>query len=296
MHYELSSHYLEKISEVEDRSGVSVDKEKLYLFRTLLQITSSNTVAAMASWEFANRETQRVTGVRVSVNDLIDNLPENTIVNPINYAYAQNAFVSSCIAKYPTLIPANLKDLIISLSGMDVISLLSCGLRNVQVVGLIQSHNNTLEINRMFAQEIINSLCILCESTLKDYPQILTTIPRKKDRQIGKMLSPTTLGLINVNVSNILGSSTSGYTGLYASEQIMDDTGFNTYFPLFINKLFSINLTLDEFKAHVLMAVHSLRNKVLHDFDETLCFYTNTDLFIKTIGLLFVGVSVTKNI
>jgi hypothetical protein len=184
----------------------------------------------------------------------------------------------------------------LTLNGIDAVSLLSSGLRNVQVTNLIQSQNNSLEINKIFAQEIINSLCILNESIIKDYPQVAVSLPRKKDRQIGKMLAPTTLNSINSNISAILGSSIGGYSGLYATTQIMNDNDFNTNFPIYVNNLLTNTLTDDDFKANILVGIHTLRNKVLHDYDDTLCFYSNTDLFVKTIGLLFVGVSVTKNL
>jgi len=88
--------------------------------------------------------------------------------------------------------------------------------------------------------------------------------PRKKDRLIGKMLSPISLSTINPNVSLLLGNSTNGHTGLYASEQIMDDNNFNTNYPLFITKLFSVNLSIDEFKAHILLAIHTLSGNFGH--------------------------------
>ena len=296
MHYEMTNYFIETIIEFEQKSGLSVDKEKLYILRSLLQVSTSNTIGAMASWELANKEKQRKTGINISTSDLINRLPEHTIIKPINYAYSHNSFISVVNSKYPSLIQNNLKDLIATLTGTDAISLLSCGLRNVQVTGLIKSHNNSLEINKIFAQEIINSLCILNESIIKDYPQIALTIPRKKDRQIGKMLAPITLGTINPNVSTILGSSVSGYTALYASEQLLDDNYFNTNFPIYISNLMTNTLTVDEFKAHILLGIHALRNKVLHDYDDTLCFYSDTNLFINTIGLLFTAVNVTKNI
>lgn len=295
-HYEMTEHFLRVINDFESRTGTIVDKEKIYLLRTLCQISLSNTIGAMASWELANKEKQRTTGVLFSTNDLIDNLPERTIVNPINYVYSHNTFIKEIAIKYPTIISENLKNLILTINGTDAISLLSCGIRNVQVAGLIQTHNNILEINKIFAQEIINSLCILNESIIKDYPEVAATISRKKDQQIGKMLSPTTLGLININVSNILGNSIGGYSGLYLSSQLLDDDHFNTNFPAYITHLLTNTLTPDEFKAFILIGIHALRNKVLHDYDETLCYYSDTDLFINTIGLLFIGVNVTKNL
>jgi hypothetical protein len=296
MHYELTGYVLETIGDFESNSGTLIDKENLFVLRALLQITSSNTIGAMASWELANIERQRTTGINVSIVDLINRLPEQTIVNPINYNYSNNPFVNSCITKYPALVNSDLKSIILTITGVDSISLLSSGLRNVQVTNLIQSHNNSLEINKIFAQEIVNSLCILNESIIKDYPQVATSLPRKKDRQIGKMLAPTTLNSINPNVSTILGSSVGGHSGLYLSTNIMNDTDFNTNFPIYLNNLSTNTLPIDEFKANILVGLHTLRNKVLHDYDDTLCFYSDTDLFIKTIGLLFVGVSVTKNL
>lgn len=296
MHYELTNYFIGIISDFEHNSGNQVDKENLYLLRTLLQITASNTIEAMASWELANQEKQRKTGVNISISDLINTLPEHTITKPLNNAYSNNLFISSMIIKYPTLVNSNLKNLIFTLSGTDAIGLLSCGLRNVQVIDLIKSNNNSLQINKLFAQEIINSLCILNESVVKDYPQVTLALPRKKDRQIGKMLSPIILSTINPGVSTILGDSTSGYSGLYASEQLLADNQFNTQFPLYIDKLMTNTMSIDEFKAHVLLGIHALRNKVLHDYDDTLCYYSDSQLFIKTVGLLFVGVSVTKNL
>ncbi|WP_394774720.1 hypothetical protein [Flavobacterium sp.] len=296
MHYEMTNCYLDVIKNYELNNANLVDKENLYILRTLLQISANNAVEAMASWELANEEKQRKTGIKNSISSLINKLPEQTIIRPINIAYSNNLFISNCFSKYPTLINSDLKNLISTLTGTDAISLLSSGLRNVQVSSLIQSHNNSLQINKMFAQEIINSLCILNESIIKDYSQVTTTIPRRKDRQIGRMLSPPTLSTININVSTILGNSIGGYTALYATEQLLDDNHFNTQFPVFIGNLMNNTLAPDTFKAHILLGIHALRNRVLHDYDDTLCFYTDADLFIKTIGLLFVGVNITKDI
>lgn len=296
MHYELTSYFLEIIVDFEQAQNILVDKERLFFLRALCQVSSSNTIGAMASWELANREKMRTTGTNISTLDLISKLPEHTIIKPIDSAYRNNLLVKAVTPLYPSILKTNFKDIISTLTGLDAISFLSCGLRNVQVAGLIQSHNNSLELNKIFAQEIINNLCILNESTIKDYPEVLTTITRKKDRQIGKMLSLPTLGIINLSVSTILGSSVGGYSGLYSSINLLDDTLFNTEYPAYINKLCATTLSIDEFKAHVLLGIHALRNKVLHDHDETLCYFSDTDLFIKTIGLLLIGVSVTKNI
>lgn len=296
MHYELVGSFLEKITDFELENNVAVDKEKLFFLRALCEISSSNVVGAMASWELANMEKVRITGNAISTQTLISNLPQYTIIKPISLAYKNNLLVKAVNPLYPSILKPEFKDIIVNLAGLDAISFLSCGLRNVQVAGLIQFHNNSLEINKIFAQEIINNLCILNESIIKDYPEVLSTIPRKKDRQIGKMLSPATLGTINSSVSNILGSSISGYSGLYASVNLLDDAAFNTEYPLYINKICTTSLSVDEFKAHVLLGIHALRNKVLHDHDETLCYFSDTDLFIKTIGLLLIGVSVTTNI
>jgi hypothetical protein len=296
MHYELTNYFLETIVDFEQTQNILVDKERLFFLRALCQISSSNTIGAMASWELANREKMRTTGTNISILDLISDLPERTIINPIDIAYRNNLLVKAVTPLYPSILNTNFKDIINTLTGLDAISFLSCGLRNVQVASLIQSHNNSLELNKIFAQEIINNLCILNESTIKDYPEVQTTITRKKDRQLGKMLSPSTLSIINSSVSTILGSSVGCYTGLYSSINLLDDNIFNTQYPAYINKLCTTTLSVDEFKAHVLLGIHALRNKVLHDHDETLCYFSDTDLFIKTIGLLLIGVSVTKKI
>jgi len=296
MHYELTGEFLEKILDFEQAQNVVIDKEKLFFVRAMCQISSSNTVGAMASWELANREKMRITGNIISTLDLISNLPTHTIGNPVNTAYKNNLLVKAITPRYPSILKTEFRDIIANLIGLDAISFLSCGLRNVQVAGLIQSHNNSLELNKIFGQEIINNLCILNESIIKDYPEVIATISKKKDRQIGKMLSPSTLGTINSSVSSILGSSISGYSGLYSSILLLDDTKFNIEYPVYINKLCTTTLSVDEFKAHVLLGIHALRNKVLHDHDDTLCYFSNADLFIKTIGLLLIGVSVTSNI
>src|SRR5258706_9697762 len=192
MHYELSSLFLDKILKFERAISIQIDKEKIYFLQSLFQISSSNTVGAMASWELATKERIRTTGLPITTTDLIASLPTHTIINPIEYGYSSNPFTVSVISKYSFLKPT-FKEVISQLSGLDAISFLSSGLRNLQVAGLIGAHNNSLELNRIFAQEIINNLCILNESIIKDYPEVATTILLKKKRQIGKMLSPATL-------------------------------------------------------------------------------------------------------
>lgn len=297
MHLELSNFFLETVTDFEKANNSLVDKEQIYFLRALIQITSSNTIGAMASWELASKERTRIAGTALSIVDLINNLPKNTILNPVDICYANNLLLKQLYIKNPTLFFEDFKTTASSLNTVDGISFLSCGLKNVQAINLIKAYSNSLHLNRIFAQEIINSLCIINESSIKDYPEVPVAIPSKKDRQIGKMLAPTCLGSINHTLSMLLGSSTGGYTGMYLMlSGIMSDTTFNVDFPNYINDLETNTYSDDELKARVLVGIHTLRNKVLHDIDDSLCYYNDAKLFEKTVGLLFAGVTVTKNL
>ncbi|OFY31021.1 MAG: hypothetical protein A2275_17045 [Bacteroidetes bacterium RIFOXYA12_FULL_35_11] len=300
MHKELLNKFLEIIIDFEaSHTGVVVDKEKLYFFKTLNEIVSSNFIGAISSWELSINERQRINGGAYTFVDIINELPENSIKKPIKYNYTKNQFLDVLIKKYPRIIKPDFFDLFTSVNGVDAIGLLACGLKNVQVSQTIIHYNNVLEFNRMFGQEIINSLCIINESIIKDYPEVATTITNPKERQIGKMLSSSTLGVINPVLSGVLGQSTSGYSGLYSTYSDMfdrDNSKFDIKYPQYLAIIESGSLTDIQLKAHILLGIHSLRNKVLHDFNDTLCYYSNATLFLKTIGLLLAGISITPSL
>ena len=142
-------------------------------------------------------------------------------------------------------------------------------------------------MTRIYCQELINSLCILCEANLKNIPAVT-------ENMMGPIIN-NNLPTINANVSAVVGVSNPP-SGLFLRYPTRNEVDFNNSFPLLITAIKTNSLTEEEVKAHLIYGAYMLRNKTLHDYNPNLVYYNNPQLFLDTIGALFGAVCAIKNL
>ena len=266
-----------------------VNKEKLYFLFALLSTTSGNTMTSTTYWELTLKEASRISGTPVSINHIINQMPVRftSLLNATKLRHDQNMMISALRPRYAFIYDyeANLN----YLNNLSLLSFLSSGIRNVHINTLFDTFNQTVDVVKMYAQELINNLCVLNEAELKNNPHIPRLLPNQKDRMIGKMLQ--CLSTINPGVHAVFSTLHTIPTIKLSSE-----TDFNNNFFNFLQIIESGTLTDDELKAYVLFGLLNLRNKVLHNLNPNLIYFNNTVLFLKTIGLLFSCISVIRSL
>jgi hypothetical protein len=290
----------EKIKEYEQNNPTQlVDKEKLYFLFALLNTTTGNTITSTAYWELTLKEANRVNGNVNNIGHIINQMPTRftSLINAVKLRHDQNPLISSILCySFIENFETNLNGLI----NLNQLSFLASGLRNVHVNTFFDKYQQRIDVIKMYGQELISNLSIVNEAELKQVPQIQTAITQAHRRMIGPMIHK--ISTFNTGVHAILGNPfTNGAiikSGLYVNPRFdfSSDTLFNNNYPNLINDIESGTLTDDELKAYVLYGLHGLRNRVLHDLNPGLVYYTDIDLFLKTIGLLFAGISVIKSL
>ena len=290
----------EKITEYEhNHPGHLIDKEKLYFLIALISTSTGNTITATAYWELTLKEYNRVNGNVNNIGLIIADMPTRftTLMSPVSLRHDNNPLILS-LSHYSFI--DNFTDGINRLSDLSLLSFLACGIRNVHVNTFFDKYQLRIDVVKMYGQELINNLCVLNETELKKNTNIQRLITNPKKRMIGPMIQR--ISQFNSGVHSILGNPFTNQwirkSGLYIDSRydFSTEANFNSNYPNFISKIESGTLSDDELKAYILYGFHSLRNNVLHDLRPTLIYFTDIDLFLKTIGLLFAGLSVIRSL
>lgn len=272
--------YREVVLEHEAQKGVQVNKEHLFIAISFLSIQSGDEITAMQFWEMAQKERELTYGAAATLDATIDLLHTHfrTVINSIERSYDNNKLLSALRPKFPFI--KDFETTLSSLSNLSKAHFLSCGIKHVHVLGKLRESAN-LSIIKVFAQELVNSLCVLNENLLKE-----------------KGLTGATINALMVSIYNnypAIGShlgQSNANSGIYALTKPVFYSRLDDYVKFIEN-----NITdPDKLKADVLYALHQLRNEALHTLDATRLYYTDVELFEKTIGLLFVCVSAIKSL
>jgi hypothetical protein len=269
----------------QDNPTVFINKSHLYFGLSLNSIYLNDTINAMIYWELSQEEESHTQGATfnaaIAINNTIGKF--SSVINPINLSLNSNQLYSGLRDNY-----AFINDFTTILSGLhtpELFAYFSSALRFRQVDYWLQ--NDFTAMTKIYSQELINSLCILSEANLKNYPAVTQSM-------FGNIIN-TDLTNINAAVSALVGVSNPA-SGLFVTYPSRTETDFNTSFPILVNAIKANNLTADNLKAHLIYGAYMLRNKSLHDFNPSLVYYNNKVLFSDTIGLLFGAVSAIKNL
>lgn len=272
--------YRDVVLEYEATANVRINKEHLFIAISFLSIQSGDEITAMQFWEMAQKERELTYSTAATLSSTIDLLHSRfrNIIDPIERSYNENTLIQTLKPRFPFIndFEATLR----SLSNLSKAHFLSCGIKHVHVLGKLRQSTN-LSIIKVFAQELLNSLCVLNENILKE-----------------KGLHGNTIGALMESiyhsypsVGTHLGRS-GPQTGIYSLTKPVFYSRFNDYIA-YIESSIGDPAKL---KADTLYALHQLRNEALHTLDDTRLYYTDVQLFEKTIGLLFVCVSVIKSL
>lgn len=268
--------YRDTILSYEAEHSVKINKDHLFVAISFLAIGCGDEITAMQYWEMAQKERELTYGSAATLDDTINLLQTHfrVLMSAIERKFDENILIKSLRVKFPFI--QNFESTINALSNLSKAHFLSCGIKHVHVLGKLRE-SSQLSIIKVFAQELVNSLCTLNENLLKE-----------------KGLSGTTIGALTLSVFNTypavglhLGKS-SDSSGIYR----INKATFYSRFDDFISYLEKHITDSDKLKADVLYALHRLRNEALHTLDDTRLYYSNIDLFEKTIGLLFICVAV----
>lgn len=272
--------YREVVVEFENTNNVRVNKEHLFIAISFLSIQSGDEITAMQFWEMAQKERELTYGTAASLDDTIDLLHTKfrTVINAIELHYNENELIRNLKPKFSFI--KDFETTLKSLSNLSKAHFLSCGIKHVHVLGKLRESTD-LSIIKVFAQELLNSLCVLNESLLKE------------KGLSGDMIGPLMNSVFTSYplVGHHLGQASSG-TGIYRITKAHFYGRFNEYVSFIESHITDPN----KLKADTLHALHRLRNEALHTLDDTRLYYSDIALFEKTIGLLFICVSVIKSL
>lgn len=272
--------YREIIIHYENENKIKVNKDYLFIAISFLAIGCGDEITAMQFWEMAQKERELTYSSSATLDDTIDLLHTKfrVLMSAIERNFNENKLVQFLKTKFTFI--QDFEPTLKSLSNLSKVHFLSCGIKHVHVLGKLRESRD-LSIIKVFAQELLNSLCILNENLLKE-----------------KGLTGDTIGALMVSVyrtyptvGHFLGES-SRSSGIYAIGKINFYNKLDK-FLLFIENSIS---DADKLKADTLYALHQLRNEALHTLDDTRLYYTNIELFEKTIGLLFICVAVIQSL
>lgn len=285
--FEIGFQILEVVEKYEVDNRLKVNKSHLYFGLALASIGKVSTINASIYWELCQKEEAHTLGAAynpaLSLQNTINKF--TSAINPIEYGLIENILYKHLLDTYPWF--GNFQTNLLTLADPWIFSYFSSGLRNKANNYWLKS--NFTEMSKMYAQELLNALCILGESLLKQKPGVTR-------HTLGQIINHDLNG-VNAAVSAIVGVSRPAATGLWLAYPTGTKAEFDTNFPLLITRLKSApTLSDNEVKAYVIYGIYMLRNKALHDYDPTLVYYTNRSIFLDAIGLALAGVPVLRNI
>lgn len=288
---EVGQSILREVHQFEKDNNVFVNKSHLYFGLSLNSIYLSDTINAMIYWELSQQEESNVAGAAFNPSVAINNTLNKftSVINPVTLSIKANPLFAGLRNHYTFI--EDFSETLKKQHTPELFAYFSSALRYRQIDYWLR--NDFTAMTKMYCQELVNSLCILCEANFKDIGATGT---------LGAILNGNLPG-INAGVSAIVGRSANNRTtppiaatGLFFSYPTGTDVQFNANFQLLVNVVKTNTLTADELKAHLIFGVYMLRNKSLHDFNPTLSYYNNKQLFLDAIGLLFASVSAIKNL
>lgn len=278
---------LRTVFEFEKNNAIKINKRVLYLGLSLTDIMSGNYRSATRNLELHLLEDKSVTrkksNPKKSITDAI--YKYQSFFVGINNALDNNTILNILKTKSPNIIQC-FNDILRKQTKSEVYAYLSATLQYVGINYWLNQEVVTPQ-TRLYAQEVINTLCILVETGLK---KKLST-----NDTIGKILQNN---LTNINISNIIGRSrrnstpASGLFGYFPNEQ------FNYSLKKIIQKIKTRKrVSDDEMSAYLLYGAYLVRNNSLHSFEKgKIQYYSNNNLnlFLDIFGLLFGALSVIK--
>jgi len=288
---EIGTYILQTTKKFESDNSVSVNKSHLYFGLALNSIYMSDTINAMIYWELSQEEESHTQGAAFNPTAAINNIigKFSSVINPVTVSLNSNQLYSglrdhyACISDFATTLGLQ--------HTPELFAYFSSGLRFRQIDYWLK--NDFTAMTKIYGQELINSLCILCEANFKDLGVTGT---------LGSILNNSLSGL-NASVSSIVGRSGNSRatpavlpTGLFLTYQTGNDVQFNTNFQILVNAIRTNTLTEEGLKAHLIYGAYMLRNKSLHDYNPNLIYYNNKSLFSDAIGLLFAAVWAIKKL
>lgn len=272
--------YHDVVKVYENEKSLNINKEHLFFALSILSIRCGDEISAMSFWELAQNENEKTYGGTNHLDNTIDLIISKftSVLSPIKHVYNDNQLVKKLKPSFSLI--DDFQTVLTSLNGLQKAHFLSCGLKQVHVLEKLRTHGN-LSIIKIFAQELVNSLCLLNESLLKS------------KGLSGNMIGPLMVSVHTTYplVGSYLGLSTNS-SGVYG----IGKTNFKNNFEKFINFIETSITDENKLKADTLYALHQLRNEALHSIDDTRKYYNDVELFEKTIGLLFICVSVIQKL
>jgi hypothetical protein len=277
----------ELVEQYETTHCVKVNKSDLYFSLAYTSALNNATINSSTYWELCITEESQATGASYNpVTALRDILSRMTIVTTsVELGLEVNNLYNDLKVQYTWI--GGFAHNLLQLTDPSIFSYFACGLRNRTGSGWLNTPG--IEMPKMYAQELINALCILTEATLKLRPALTPF----SHRTIGTLF--TNLDAQNPAVSALVGKP--GPTGgLFATYPTTSQSDFNANFPRLISAIKTGTQTDDEVKAHLLYGAYMLRNKVLHNFDSSLVYYNDVSLFYDAIAIAFGAVSAALSI
>lgn len=253
----------------------------------MCSVYNNSTINASIYWELSQQEEANTQGARynpiVSLQNTIQRF--SSAISPIEYGLRENTFYNRLLDNYTWI--GDFKTNMLKLHDPETFSYFSSGLRNRAIAYWLKVHFT--DMTKMYGQELLNSLCILGESLLKAKPAVT-------HQTLGKIINYD-LVVVNPVISAKVGTGhTTPKTGFWITYPTNTTAEFNTNFPRLINHINTNTLSDDELKAHLVWGLYMLRNKALHDYDPTLCYYGNSQLFLDAIGLALACVPSIENL
>jgi hypothetical protein len=284
---EIGFSILRIIHKFETDNSVFINKSHLYFGLSLNSIYLNDTINAMIYWELSQEEESKTLGAAYNATTAINNsiTKFSSVINPASFSLKENQLYNGLKDNYTFI--RDFSDTLKTQQAPELFSYFSSALRFRQVDFWLK--NNFTAMTKTYGQELVNSLCILCEANLKNFPATTKSMFRP--------IINYDLPNINSAVSNLIGSSHPvPARGLFVTYLSDSEIEFNTSFPLLIAAIKTNTLGTDSLKAHLIYGAYMLRNKSLHDYNPNLIYYNNKELFADTIGLLLAAVCAIKSL
>jgi hypothetical protein len=283
---EVGNSLLRLTKKFETDNSVFVNKSHLYFGLSLNSVYLNDSINTMIYWELSQEQESQTLGATfnatIAINNAIDKF--SSVINPINLSLNENPLYRGLKDNYTFI--SDFTDNLRAQHTPELFAYFSSAVRFRQVDYWLK--NDFTAMTKIYSQELVNSLCILCEANIKNFTGVTKTM-------LGPIIHDD-LPTLNANVATFVGRSGSPATGLFLTYPTGSETQFNTNFPLLVNAIKANTLSDDDLKAHLIYGVFMLRNKSLHDFNPHLAYYNNKPLFIDTVGLLFAAVSAIRNL
>ncbi len=284
---EIGFSILRIIQKFETDNSVAVNKSHLYFGLSLNSVNLNDTINAMIYWELSQEEESNTLGATYDSSTAINNsiTKFSSVINPVSYSLKENHLYNGLRSNYTFI--QDFSDTLKAQQAPELFAYFSSALRFRQIDYWLK--NNFTAMTKNYSQELVNSLCILCEANLKNFPAITKTM-------FGPIINHD-LPTINPTVSALVGCShPAPSNGLFVTYPSGTETEFNTSFPQLVAAIKTNTLNSDNLKAHLIYGAYMLRNKSLHDYNPNLTYYNNKWLFADTIGLLFAAISAIKSL